>query len=77
MGRMEHMFEWLTAKAIMEQALPLAAWLQAYSADIEARAWQELWIAVPWWFRLIMVAYVVAGVISMLKRWSRRLGISR
>ncbi len=71
------MFEWLTVEAILEQARPVAAWLQAYSADIETRAWQELWNSVPWWFRLAMLAFAVSGVVTLFKRWSRRLGISR
>ena len=73
MGKIEHMFGWMTAQAVVEQAAPIARWVLAMQADLRARAWQELVSVDVWWVKLAIAAYVVLKTVDVLRRWRRRL----
>lgn len=72
---MEHMFDAIDIKEVMRQSLQVATWMQAKAATIEAHAWGELWRTSPWWFQLLMIVNVTAGVFVGARRFARRLGL--
>lgn len=69
------MFDAIDINEVMRQSLQVAVWLQAQMATIEANAWRQLWSSSPWWFQLIMVLNVTAGMYAIVKRLARGVGV--